>query len=195
LIPIGVLPWLLGAGAATMAGWLCLWAFVCGASAGGHGMPQLHITPEELYSKNPLYTLAHGTFDAHSLAIVIHMSLLVGFAEELLGRGLLQNALHQRYAGSLGQGWFSIRRSTLLAAVLFAFWHTRYLDLGPIALLPVKTILTSLLSSMTIVLVPSLLLCVVYERTRSLLAVVVLHDVIDGGKLVAWFLWTLVFPG
>ena len=48
---------------------------------------------------------------------------------------------------------------------------------------------------MTIVMVPSLLLSIVYEKTRSMLVVIVLHNVIDGGKVLTWYLWSVIFPG
>lgn len=192
-----VLPWLIGSGVVALAAWLCLWGLICGGVSllADSSLANLPLTLADLHSKNPLHLLVHGKGGPKELALVVHMTLLVGFAEELWGRGFLQNALEKRYQGTIGRGRFSVRTSTVLAAVLFAFWHTSYLDLSPLGLLPATKILGTALTSLTIVLVPSFLLCLVYEKTRSILAVVVLHDIIDGGKLLAWLLWSLVLPG
>ena len=68
-------------------------------------------------------------------------------------------------------------------------WSAEWISLNPVS------ILGSMATSMTIVLVPSLMLCIVYEKTRSMLVVIVLHNVIDGGKLVTWYLWSVIYPG
>lgn len=186
-----VAPWLLGSSIAALVVWFAFWGAICLAlQMAAHTAPdRVPVTLAEFHGKNPLHMLLHGTASPRLVATVIHMTLLVGFIEELFGRGFLQNALDRRYTRVFGRGRFTIRASTLLAAVLFAFWHTQWLGGDP------KAILSSAAISLTIVLVPSLLLCLTYEKTRSMLAVIVLHDVIDGGKLLTWYLWSWILPG
>jgi len=186
-----VAPWLLGSSVLALVAWLAFWGAICVAllMATKTAPDRVPLTLAEFHGKNPLHMLLHGASSPRVVATVIHMTLLVGFIEELFGRGFLQNALDRRYTRVFGRGRFTVPASTLLAAVLFAFWHTQWLSGDP------KTILSSAAISMTIVLVPSLLLCLVYEKTRSMLAVIVLHDVIDGGKLLIWYLWSWILPG
>ena len=167
--------WLIGSSALALGVWLAFWGLLTVAFRllPPDAMP---MTLAEFHAKNPLYMLVHGVNGALLLPHILHMMIVVGFAEELFGRGLLQNALDRRYLGVIGRGRFSIRTSTLLAAVLFAFWHTEWISLNPAS-------------------IPSLMLCVVYERTRSMLVVIVLHNVIDGGKLFTWYLWSVIAPG
>ena len=184
-------PWLLGSSVLAIVVWLVFWGLICAAllMATNATPDRVTMTLAELHAKNPLHALLQGSASERVTAAVVHMTLLVGFVEELFGRGLLQNALDRRYTRSFGRGRFTVRVSTLLAAVLFAFWHTQWLSGDPAKLLSSAAI------SLTIVLVPSLLLSVVYEKTRSMLAVIVLHDVIDGGKLLTWYLWSRILPG
>ncbi|MDH3628920.1 MAG: CPBP family intramembrane metalloprotease [Acidobacteriota bacterium] len=170
------LTWLLVTCGATFIVWLVFWAGL---------MALLQLAPEgneaaTTLSRNPLTMVLAGESSARLLAVLIYFAVLVGFAEELLGRGLLQNVLDRGYDKVYGKGRFTIRKSTLLAALLFGLWHTEWLQTDPLA------ILGSLLTSATIVMVPSLLLCVVYERTRGMLVVIVLHNFIDFSKFVAW---------
>lgn len=180
--------WLIGSSALALVVWFGSWGllYVAFRLAPPDAMP---MTLAEFHAKNPLYMLLHGESGARVLPHILHMMIVVGFAEELFGRGLLQNALDRRYLGVIGRGRCSIRTSTLLAALLFAFWHTEWISLNS------ASILGSIATSMTIVLIPSLLLCVVYEKTRSMLVVIVLHNVIDGGKLITWYLWSVIIPG
>jgi membrane protease YdiL (CAAX protease family) len=191
-----VAPWMIGSSLIVLCGWLALWGILCGALSvvPRELLRQHHVEFASFYSRNPLYRIVHGSHDSESLALVVHMSLLVGFAEELFGRGFLQNVLDRRYKGIFGRGRFSIRTSTVLAAVLFALWHVNYLNVRTLELLPANEIFKSAVVAMTVVFVPSLMICVVYEKTRSLAAVVVVHDVVDGGKLFTWLVWSLLLP-
>lgn len=175
-----VVGWVLGATALVLACWIAVWAGIYGL-VGLVPEGELALSPETLTEMNPLYR-AWFEDDRESLALVLHMAVYVGFAEELFARGLLFHALERRYPGRIGGPRFGVGHATLLSALLFAIWHVRWLagswtGLG-----------SSLAISLTIVLLPSLLLAVVYERTRSILATIVLHDVIDGGKLLGWYL-------
>lgn len=185
------LPFLIGASALTLAAWTVLWGLIVWGLAWvvANQPDTVPMTLAELHAKNPLHRLMHREFDPRVLAHVLHMCVVVGFAEELFGRGLLQNAAGQRYTRPLGIGRFTIQSGTLIAALLFAFWHVQWLA-GSLT-----AVAGTLLTSMTIVLLPSLLLCVAYERTRSMLCVIVLHNVIDGGKLVTWYAWSRIFSG
>jgi membrane protease YdiL (CAAX protease family) len=185
------LRWFLGSAAGALILWFAFWGLLCVLLqfAAQAAPDQTAVSLAEFHERNPLGKLLRGDFDARLLGYVIHMTIVVGFAEELFGRGLLQNALDRSRQRVLGKGRFTVRVSTLLAALLFAFWHTTWLTTNPLE------ILSSMAISMTIVLVPSLLLAVVYEKTRSLLVVILLHDVIDGGKLLVWYVWSLILPG
>jgi len=184
-------PWLVWGSIVTVLTWLAFWGLICAGlvMATKTAPDQVPMTLAEFHAKNPLHMLLSGSANPRIVATVLHMTVLVGFIEELFGRGFLQSALDRRYTRVFGRGRFTVRASTLLAAILFAFWHTQWL--GGDA----KAILGSMAISLTIVLVPSLLLSVVYERTRSMLAVILLHDVIDGGKLLAWYAWSWILPG
>ena len=168
--------WLLVTCGATLLVWLVFWggllALVQLAPEGSEGVGKL--------SQSPLTLLLAGGGGSRLLATLIYFAVLVGFAEELLGRGLIQNVMDLRYERIYGKGRWTVRKSTLLAALLFALWHVEWLQSNPVG------ILVSVLVSATIVLLPSLLLCVVYERTRGMLVVIVLHNFIDIGKFVAW---------
>jgi membrane protease YdiL (CAAX protease family) len=182
--------WVVGSAALALVGWFAFWGALVGLlSVATRTSPEsVPLTLAEFHAKNPLHVLMQGAPTPRVTAGVIHMTLLVGFIEELFGRGYLQNALDRRYTRVLGRGRFTVRTSTLLAAVLFAFWHTQWTGGSALAIL--KSAALSV-----IVLPPSLLLCIVYEKTRSMLAVIALHDVIDGGKLVTWYLWSRILPG
>ncbi len=186
-----VLGWLLGSSAVALVAWVVFWgAIVVALSFATQAThDRVPMTLAEFHAKNPLHMLIHGAATPRIAATVVHFTLLVGFIEELFGRGFLQNALDRRYTRVFGRGWFTIRASTLLAAILFAGWHTQWLSGNP------RAILASAAISLTVILVPSLLLCLLYEKTRSMLAVIVLHDVIDGGKLLTWYLWSRILPG
>ncbi len=186
-----VAPWLVAGSLLATITWMAFWGLLCAGlvMATKTAPDRVPLSLAEFYAKNPLHMLLNGPWNPRVAATVLHMTVLVGFIEELFGRGLLQNALDRRYTRVFGRGRFTVRASTLLAAVLFAFWHTQWLG-GD-----VKSILSGMAISLTVVLVPSLLLSVVYEKTRSMLAVIVLHDVIDGGKLLAWYAWSLILPG
>ena len=178
--------WTLVPSVIVLLGWFGFWSLLLVALGFA---PDPQVTAADLQAKNPLAMWLSGNHSPRLGATILHMMVSVGFVEELFGRGFLQNALDRIYAGTLGRGRFRVRVSTLIAALLFAFWHTEWLSFD------VAAILKSLLVSMTIILVPSLILAVVYEKTRSMLAVILLHDVIDGGKLVAWYVAGLLFAG
>lgn len=181
--------WLIGASIFAIVVWMAFWGLICiGLSFAGQTSLDNVPTLAEFYDQNPLHILIHKGYHPQVFAYVLHMMVIVGFAEELFGRGLLQNALDRRYLGIIRLGNVSIRTSTLLAALLFAFWHTQWLA-------GVGALFNSFATSMTIVLVPSLLLAITYERTRSMLVVIILHNVIDGGKLVTWYVWSMILPG
>ena len=181
------LGWFAGSSALVLLVWFAFWGGLCFLLI---FVPEDSdtLTRAELHSRNPIYMLVNNGYHAGIFATVFHWFVTVGFAEELFGRGLLQNALDRRYTRVFGRGRWTVRSSTILAALLFAFWHTEWLSPDPL------NILGSLALSMTVVLVPSILLSVVYEKTRSMLAVILLHNVIDGGKLLAWYLWSLIWP-
>ena len=182
--------WLVGSSALALGAWFAFWGALVGLlSVATRTSPErVPLTLAEFYAKNPLHVLMQGEPTPRVTAGVIHMTLLVGFIEELFGRGYLQNALDRRHTRVLGRGRFTVRASTLLAAVLFAFWHTQWTSGSALAVL--KSAALSV-----IVLPPALLLCLVYEKTRSMIAVIVLHDMIDGGKLLTWYLWSRILPG
>jgi membrane protease YdiL (CAAX protease family) len=182
--------WLVGSSALALVTWFAFWGALVAllALAARTSPDRVPLTVAGFHAKNPLHVLLHGEPTPRLTASVIHMTLLVGFIEELFGRGYLQNALDRRSTRVLGRGRFTVRTSTLLTAVLFAFWHTQWTSGSPLAIL--KSAALSL-----IVLPPSLLLCIVYEKTRSMLAVIALHDVIDAGKLVTWYVWSRILPG
>ncbi|MBA2321658.1 MAG: CPBP family intramembrane metalloprotease [Deltaproteobacteria bacterium] len=172
-------PWLIGSVVLVMATWTALWiAIYAGISLVPPDHPFADVNA--VNAENPLYRLL-VLKKSSSWILVLHWCVLVGFAEELFGRGLLWNALERRYPGRIGGPRFGIGHATLLCGLLFAIWHIRWLTGSW------SDLASSVATNLTIVLVPSLLLALVYERTRSMLAVIVLHDVIDGGKLVAWY--------
>lgn len=182
--------WLLGASAATLAAWAAIWVALFGmlslVSRGGAEVP---MTCARLAQANPLARLLGSTpAQASSRDYVVHVFLTVGFAEELFGRGLLVNALEPRYGRVWRRGRWPLKKSTVLAALLFAAWHIQYMK-------GFRTFLVTVATSMTIVVVPSLLLTVVYDKTRSLAATIVLHNVIDGGKLLVWYIVGRLFVG
>lgn len=182
--------WLLGASIFVMVIWVGFWGLIYWGLHVAAQNPQASIpTFAELNARNPLEVLLRDGYQPGWFAYMFHMTFLVGLTEELFGRGFLQNALDRRFLGVWGKGRFTVRTSTLLAAALFAFWHTEWLSLDA------GEIVKSLTGAMTIVLVPSLILAVVYERTRSMLIVILLHNVIDSGKFVAWYFWGQLFPG
>jgi membrane protease YdiL (CAAX protease family) len=182
------LVWLAAASAITIAAWTTLWVGIFGlfvyASHSGIALP---ITAADFAEKNPLLRLAHhSSASSADRNYVIHVFLTVGFAEELFGRGLLVNALDRRYGQVIGGGRFTIKKSTLYAAFLFAIWHVEWMG-------GLKMMLITAFSAVTVIIFPSLLLSLVYEKTRSLAVTIALHNVIDGGKLVVWFMITRLF--
>lgn len=93
-------------------------------------------------------------------------SLPVALKEELLFRGILQQLLGRRLAP-----WAAI----LLTSILFTAWHLGALKFSPWTFLQIG--------------LASVILGLVYARTGSLLAVIVLHAVYD-----ALFAYTPVLP-
>jgi membrane protease YdiL (CAAX protease family) len=184
------LKWLIGSSILAVTLWMALWGLICAgllAAANAGTLPDHMPSVAEFHRQNPLHMFMHGDHRPQLLAHLLHMFVIVGLAEELFGRGLLQNALDRRYLGVWGRGRFTVRTSTLLAAPLFAFWHTQWLGGW-------SATLSSAATSITIILLPSLLLAITYEKTRSMLVVIVLHNVIDGGKLATWYVWSLIVP-
>jgi membrane protease YdiL (CAAX protease family) len=180
-----VTAWLVGLSAASIAAWIPVWWLVFSAAEMADA-GELPFSVAELVALNPLQRMFLHPTDVQVFAVVLHMFVLVGFMEELLGRGLLQNALRRRYTGTLGRGRWSVSHSTFLASVLFAAWHVQWFG-------SVGEVVQSIGVSLTIVLVPVFALCLLYEKTRSMLAVIVLHNVIDGGKLVFWYIVGSIF--
>jgi len=180
--------WLGSAVVAVLAGWVIVWISLFALVGWAQPLDASIPSPSDLLALNPLEAVLRKP-TARPLAYVWHMFVFVGFAEELLGRGLLQNALDRGYSGRVGTGRCSVRVSTLLAAVLFAIWHIDWLAGS------VSGVLSSIAVSLTIVLVPCVLLCLVYEKTRSMFAVILLHNVIDGGKLAVWYIVGHAFVG
>jgi membrane protease YdiL (CAAX protease family) len=187
------LPWFLGASAATVAAWTTVWVVLFGALALlTRSKTPLPFTLAEFAAKNPLSLLLDpgtpSTRRMDAVGYVVHVFLTVGFAEELFGRGLLVNALEVRYGDTWGRAPWTVRKSTVLASVLFAAWHIQWLS-------GLRQLAVTAVTSMTIVIVPSFLLCLVYEKTRSLAVTIALHNVIDGGKLLVWYLVGGLFVG
>ena len=181
--------WLAVSGTVVLLGWIVIWLLLFVLV--NFGPPGTHaaspeMNPGMLQAKNPLYRLFHGADTAETVAAVVQPCLLVGFLEELFGRGLLMNALDRRYQTVWRWRRWAIRRSTVLASVLFAAWHINWLS----STLP--EILESAVSAL-LLWPASFLLCVAYEKTRSLAVTVTLHAILDGGKLVGWYLVSLFF--
>jgi len=180
----GALRWLVGSGALVLLVASIIWALLFAAAglvaSGGEASPS-ELSPAALQRQNPLYQLIHEGYDAENLADVVHSCLFVGFVEELFGRGLLVNALDRRYKAVWGWRNWTFRQSTLLASVLFAAWHINWLSFD------LSKIFHSAVTSVTLLPV-SFLVCLVYEKTRSIAVTIALHDLIDGGKLFAWYL-------
>ena len=175
-----VLAWFASAAMATLVVWAIVWVGIF-TLIGWAPVEAAVGTPADLVAANPLHAALWDP-RPRPVAYVLHMFIFVGFAEELLGRGLLQNALDRGHPGSVGFGRCRVGRSTVIAALLFAAWHIDWL-VGS-----VSGVLGSIATSMTIVLLPCFLLCFVYEKTRSMAAVIALHNVIDGGKLAVWYM-------
>ena len=94
-----VLPWLLASSGLAVLSWFAFWGAIVGGFqlATSTSPDSLPMTLAELYAKNPLHRVIHGEAGSTTLAYLLHMGLFVGFAEELVGRGLLNNALDRRY--------------------------------------------------------------------------------------------------
>jgi membrane protease YdiL (CAAX protease family) len=164
-----------------LLGWIVIWLStfaLVSAVAGGSSDATSAMSPGDLQAKNPLYQWLRGEDGA--MAAVLHQCVLVGFLEELFGRGLLVNALDRRYQRVWQWRRWSMRQSTLLASVLFAVWHINWLS----STLPE---IVAGVGSMLLLWPASLLLCVAYEKTRSLAVTVTLHNILDGGKVLAWY--------
>jgi len=93
--------WLIGSSALALVVWFGAWGLLTLAfrMTPPDAMP---MTLAEFHAMNPLYMLFHGDSAARVIAPVLHMIIFVGFAEELFGRGLIQNALDRRYTGVIG---------------------------------------------------------------------------------------------
>ncbi|MBI5368088.1 MAG: CPBP family intramembrane metalloprotease [Planctomycetes bacterium] len=162
-------------GALVTAGWTVIALIVAAANT-----PQENLT---LLEQNAVWR-AWNRPNALVRSFVIHSLFLVGFLEEPLARGLIQTALERRYSRVINLWIIKFRVSTLLAAVLFAAWHIDLVPFNPGVLL--KETLVAVLLLLPI----SFLLSYVYEKTQSLLAPILLHNVVDGGKLLAFY-WVL----
>jgi membrane protease YdiL (CAAX protease family) len=176
--------WLLGLCLVSIVAWVLVWVVIFALVQTG----EAGISVTKLHAMNPFRRVWLHPSDDELVAYVLHMFLLVGFMEELFGRGLLMNALRRRYTGVVGWGRYTVAHSTLLGALLFAVWHIRWVGSA-------TDVLVSAVTSLTIVLVPTFALCLLYEKTRSMLAAIVLHNVIDGGKLVTWYVVGALFVG
>jgi membrane protease YdiL (CAAX protease family) len=186
------LGWLVGSSAVALVVWVVVWTVLFAVlvfrprKAGRSPM-----TPAKLAEANPLKWVLDGRGTTHNLVFVLHSFLFVGFAEELFGRGLLMNALERSYPGDLRILTVTVQRATLLAAILFAAWHIEWIPIterGTFGAFRLVSVIKSAVTCMTIVLLASFAICLVYEKTRSLATAVALHNVVDGGKLLTWYL-------
>jgi len=93
--------------------------------------------------------------------------LMIGFVEEVIFRGVIFNALKNKY-GDSGQGLFG---AVLLSSAVFGLSHFMNFIYGaPLA----PTLMQVLTTALT-----GVLLCAIYIRSGNLLAVIVFHALID----------------
>jgi len=192
-----MLAWCSGSSAAALAVWLCFWEspVELSRSLPEPGSPACQGFPGDVYARNPLLRLLITENRRRKLSFRAHMTVLVGFIEKIFGRGCSERT-RQRYAGSEVWGVIHSQEHRARGTAFCLLAHSVFMNLDAFGLLSAKTTSSRQRArSDDVVLVPSLLLCIVYEKTRSLLAVSHPAQVIDGGKLLTWFLWSLVLPG
>lgn len=117
-----------------------------------------------------------------NVRLFLHLVFLAGLVEEILARGVVQTVLRKRYDVVVTKGPIRFNKSTVYAALLYALWRADLLsvkDWTDGALVPIKII----------VIFPfSYLISYIYEKTRSLMAPIILHNIMNTGQLLLIYL-------
>lgn len=103
--------------------------------------------------------------------------LLVGAAEELIFRGIVENALLERY----GNSYKGIVFAVVLSGIIFGLIHLFNITAG----LPVLSVAVQAATAAA----SGILLSAVYARTRNIFALIFLHGLIDFAGLSESGLW------
>lgn len=150
------------------------WSVLSLLAVAGNSLQAFSAPPTVVHLPAPLLLVAE----------LIFLALVVGPAEELLFRGVVQSGIN----GSLHRevrllGW-PLRLGTLVAAVAFGLWHLvnlSYQALGP----TVEQVLAA-----TVI---GLVVGIVYDRTRNLVGAAILHSLLDlTGTVMPWIAYFVI---
>ena len=157
-----------------------VWAVIYGM----YGMPY----GNQISASNPLDTLITQGFDSVNLATVLYMCVFAGLLKEPFARILIQNTLQHRYTRVLQLGKWSVQHSTLWTTLLLAIWYDSlnvyFFSALVISEMPIWA---CILCSLAVGLIGSFSLAYVYEKTQSMAAAVILHNIIAGSKILVWW--------
>jgi hypothetical protein len=142
----------------------------------------------ELSLSNPLYALIEQGFNSVDVANIVYMCLLVGLIKEPFARGLVQNTLQHRYTGTVQLGKWTVQHSTIWAAILLTVWNSAFnMYLFQALLISEMPLWVCLFGALSLGCVTSFSLAYVYEKTQAMAATVILHNIIEGSKILVWF--------
>jgi membrane protease YdiL (CAAX protease family) len=136
------------------------WSVLCLLAVVGNAI-QAFVSPPQEAHLPPLSLL---------IAELALLLVVVGPAEELLFRGLVQTGINGSVSAELRLLGWPLRLGTVLAAVAFGLSHLVNLTYQPIG---------TTAEQVLIAIVIGLVIGVVYDRTRNLIGAAVLHGLLD----------------
>jgi membrane protease YdiL (CAAX protease family) len=104
------------------------------------------------------------------VANLVFLAVLVGPAEELLFRGLIQSGINASVHAAFWLGRWPLHAGTAVAAIVFGLWHLVNLSYQPLGATTAQVLTAAFVGWV---------IGIFYDRTKNLIGASILHNLID----------------